>query len=102
MHSLDMVPDAHLEKAAVLTLPASYLVKANPNYKREAAGAVSATGFSAMEIMACSTSACHEGFKLFSLVRWARGLLTAAEDAESKCSASQKKKRSAVGIFHHK
>lgn len=92
MHSLDTIPNAHLEKAAVLTLPASYLAKANPNYKRQAAEAVSATGFSAMEIMACSTSACHEGFKLSSLLCWAQGLLTAAEDAESKHSASQKKK----------
>lgn len=91
MHILDTVPNARLEKAAVLTLPASYLAKANPNYKRQAAEAVSATGFSAMEIMACSTSACHEGFKLSSLCR-AQGLLTAAEDAESKHSASHKKK----------
>lgn len=68
MHSLDTVPNAHLEKAAALTLPASYLAKANPNYERQAAGMVSATGFSAMEIMACSTSACYEGFKPSSLL----------------------------------
>lgn len=45
MYNLDAVPDAHLEEAAVLMLPAPNLAKVNPNYKRQAAGAVPDTVF---------------------------------------------------------
>lgn len=49
--------------------------------------------FSAVEIMACSTSVCHEGFSLFSLLCWAQCLLAPAEDAESRLRESKKKKK---------
>lgn len=43
MYSLDTLPNAYLEEATVL--PAPSLAKANPNYKRHAAGPVSHTVF---------------------------------------------------------
>lgn len=62
MHSFDTLPNAQLEEAAVLMLPAPNLAKPTPITKDKQQDQSLTLFSSAEDILACSTSVCHEGF----------------------------------------
>lgn len=80
MYSLDTLPNAYLEEATVLPI----WQKPIPITKDKQQDQSLTLFSSSVDIMACSTSVCHEGCSLFSLLCWTQGLLTPAEDAESR------------------